>query len=32
MAHDQITFGIIFRKTSYAIDEVNQFIECVDNI
>jgi hypothetical protein len=32
MAHNQITFGIIFRKTSYAISEVSNFIECADGI
>ena len=32
MAHDQITFGIIFRKTSYAISEISNFIECADSV
>ena len=32
MANNQITFGIIFRKTSYAISEVSNFIECADGI
>ena len=32
MAQDQITFGIIFRKTSYAISEISNFIECADSV